>query len=270
MPARLAALTGAIAVLCAGCAAQSAVSVEPTSERSRQVAPAAATPPRPTAAGELEARGPAELVRTVDTTDKVVFLTIDDGLHQDPALLSYLAEERIPVTVFLTTGTAGDWRYWQDMDPMASIQNHTVRHSALPKLGNGQQREICAANATIAEQTGRTPWMLRPPYGAFDTTTLTAAGACGLDYVVHWSVTLPDKRLRYQSAQRSLQAGDIILTHFTEDLREDLPAAIRQIRKQGFEVARLEDYLIPRGWQVGPAAMRSATSTESKAYPVSG
>ena len=37
----------------------------------------------------------------VPTTDKVIFLGIDDGLVRDPALLTLLRKERIPLTLFL-------------------------------------------------------------------------------------------------------------------------------------------------------------------------
>ena len=87
----------------AGCATQTAASVEPTTT-------AESTPsPRPTADASLARRGPAEVVHTVDTRDNVVFLTVDDGLVEDPALLRQLEDEGIPVTVFLTTGTVENW-----------------------------------------------------------------------------------------------------------------------------------------------------------------
>lgn len=238
-----------------------AVSVEPTVE--------AASTPRPTATVGFERRSPAQVVHSVDTADKVVFLTIDDGLDPDPRLLRYLVENHIPATAFLTTNTVTDWQYWKDIDPAASVQNHTTAHPSLPKLGPaGQVREICAANQTIAENTGRGPWMLRPPYGDYDASTLAAAGDCGLDWVVHWSVSLPGKALEYQKAGGSLKAGDIILTHFRKGLVKALPRVIEDIRAQGFELGRLEDYLPPRGVErVDRARMHMVTATESRAYP---
>lgn len=244
------------------------MSVEPTSE-----APAAA--PRPSASPGLAARGPAKVVHSVDTTDKVVFITIDDGLHRDPRLLEYLRDNHVPVTAFLTTGTAGDWQYWKDMGQVASIQNHTVVHSALPPLGQaGAQSEICAANEAISEGAGQVPWMLRPPYGEYDSSTLAAAGRCGLDWVVHWSVSLPGKRLRFQQADGHLKQGDIILAHFREDLVDALPGVVDRIRKRGFEIGRLEDYLAPRGWAGGIGGSdeqsQEGTATESRAVLVQG
>ena len=273
MGSRLLILPLGAALLMAGCAGGTEVDAEPAVAEIAVEQPAQEPSPRPTAAG-LESRGPAEIVHSVDTKDKVVFLTIDDGLHEDPQLLEFLTEERIPITAFLTTGTIVNWPYWTALEPVASIQNHSVTHTALPTLAN-PDGEICDANEAIVEQTGQVPWMMRPPYGAYNATTLAAAGRCGLDYVVHWSVSLPGKRLAYQTANGSLKPGDIILTHFRPDLLPALRKAVKDIRKQGFEVGRLEDYLTPRGWQAGASdvvqklpEMTMATNTESRAVLV--
>lgn len=262
----IAALLSVTALAATGCAVSNAASAPPT--------PVASTPapaPRPTASPGLERRAPAQVVHTIDTKKKVVFLTIDDGLDPDPALLQYLKDNNIPVTVFLTTGTVADWQYWKDIAPVASIQNHSIKHPALPGLGQaGAEAEICGANKAIVANTGTTPWMMRPPYGAYNESTLAAAGDCGMDYAVHWSVSLPGDVLEYQMVGGSLEPGDIILTHFRKDLASVLPKVIEDIHAQGFELARLEDYLTPRGWPK-PAATTDTqmeTATESRAYPV--
>jgi len=261
------------ALLTSGCVAPGNDPVPPATEpiAADESVLSAALPQRPEAAG-LEPRRPAQLVHSVDTDDKVVFLTIDDGLHEDPELLAYLAAERIPITAFLTTSTIVNWPFWEGLQPVGSIQNHTATHVSLPTLPNPDV-EICAANEAIVEETGQLPWMVRPPYGAYNATTLAAAGRCGLDWVVHWSVSLPGKKLEYQRANGSLEPGDIILTHFRKGLVPALRKSIKDIRKQGFEVARLEDYLRPRGWDgkqiaEGLPDVAMATQTESRAVLV--
>lgn len=261
------------ALLTSGCVAPGDDPVPPATEpiAADESVLSAALPQRPEAAG-LEPRRPAQLVHSVDTDDKVVFLTIDDGLHEDPELLAYLAAERIPITAFLTTSTIVNWPFWEGLQTVGSIQNHTATHVSLPTLPNPDV-EICAANEAIVEETGQLPWMVRPPYGAYNATTLAAAGRCGLDWVVHWSVSLPGKKLEYQRANGSLEPGDIILTHFRKGLVPALRKSIKDIRKQGFEVARLEDYLRPRGWDgkqiaEGLPDVAMATQTESRAVLV--
>lgn len=211
-------------------------------------------------------------MHSVDTKKNVVFLTIDDGLDADRATLDYLQEKNIPVTVFLTTGTVSDWQYWKDFSAVGSIQNHTIMHPSLPSVGkSGASDEICGANEAIAENVGATAWMMRPPYGAYDAGTLAAAGDCGLDYAVHWTVSAPGSDLEYQAVGASLKPGDIVLTHFRKDLRQDLPKIVKEIESLGFEIGRLEDYLTPRGWpksQSEPEASQTGTATESRAYRV--
>ena len=239
--------------------------------------PAASVRPQPVLPPPPPAPAPAPFVdryvQRIATTDPVVFITIDDGLYEDPELLQFLTDQRIPVTAFLTTGTIVHWPYWKGLEPMASIQNHTVTHTSLPKAADPAS-EICGANEAIVEQTGQVPWMLRPPYGAYNASTLAAAGHCGLDWVVHWSVSLPGKTLEYQTKKQALEPGDIILTHFRADLLPALRKAVKDIRRQGFEVARLEDYLLPRGVadrSVGELPeMAMATQTESRAVLIPG
>src|SRR5690606_17672995 len=135
--------------------------------------------------------------------------------------------------------------YWKGLEPVASIQNHTVTHESLPSAAD-PQTEFCGANEAIVEKAWQVTWMLRPPYGAYIASTLAAAGRCGMDWVVHWSVSLPGKKLEYQTKKAELEPGDIILTHFRPDLLPALRKAVKDIRAQGFEVGRLEDYLTPR------------------------
>ena len=217
-----------------------------TPSTSATASPSATGTPRLAADPALTPRSAAVALNRVDTAEKVVFLTIDDGGVADPKLLAYLAEQKIPVTMFLTTNVASaNWTYWRDMGVVGSVQNHTIGHPYLNKASQaGAAKEICGANALLAQNTGQTPWMLRPPYGEYNSTTRAAAGDCGIDYVVHWSVSLPSDKLIYQSGS-SLRPGDIILTHFRWDLMDYLPTVMADIQAQGYRVARLEDYLPP-------------------------
>lgn len=206
----------------------------------------AVTKPLPTADPSLHPRGPAQLITKVETTDKVVFLTIDDGEVADPKIREVIERNAVPVTVFLAGRYgAANWGYWHGMTELGTIQNHTVNHPSLRNLSrSAQAQEICAESQLSAANTGQTPWMLRPPYGEYSSATLAAAGDCGLDYVVMWSATLPSDKLIYQVGN-ALRPGEIILTHFRWDLPGHLQALIDNIHAQGYTIARLEDYLPP-------------------------
>jgi peptidoglycan/xylan/chitin deacetylase (PgdA/CDA1 family) len=234
--------SGAAAALAPG--TSPAPQPSPTSHRSQPPDPADSLP---TAQADPEAKGPAEFVHRVVTTDKVAFLTLDDGVVTDPGLIAFLTEHKIPVTTFFTTMYGdGHWDYWRQISRLGSIQNHTVSHPTLTKLGeSGAAEEICSANTAISAEIGKTPWMLRPPYGVYGDSTLAAAGDCGLDYVVHWSVTLPDEEFHFQEGDR-FQPGDIILSHYRDDLIPHLKILLAELQRQGFRLARLEEYLPPK------------------------
>ena len=186
------------------------------------------------------------VVSSIDTSDKVVFLTIDDGASKVPAVADLLAETGVPVTPFLTTNVvSGSRKYFAKISEAdgQTIQNHSVTHSEMRSLSDaGQRDEICDASDKLASWFGATPWMFRPPYGEYNTTTREAAKACGIDYLVLWTVSLPGCCLRYQVGDE-LRPGDIILTHWREDLADDLLYTLKIIHAQGFKVAALQDYL---------------------------
>lgn len=190
---------------------------------------------------------PAVLDR-VPTTDPVVFITIDDGYSTSAKVAAVLAQTGVPVTSFLTANSvSSSHKYFAKVSELDGqvIQNHSIDHPQMPNLSEqGQQEQICATSEQFVDWFGARPWMFRPPYGEHNDTTKVAAKACGIDYLVLWNVSLPGPgpTLRYASGDQ-LQAGDIILTHWRDDLADNVLSMLQQIRRQGFKVAALQDYL---------------------------
>ena len=207
-----------------------------------------ALPPAPVPAiGTLptSSRG-APLVSRVPTTDRVVFVTIDDGLIQDPAVIDTVRRMRIPVTLFLVRDYAkqGQAYFQQLVDLGATVEAHTVNHPDLTTLSaNGQYAEICGPLDTFTGLFGRRPLLFRPPGGAYNGTTQSIAASCGYRYVVNWTAAANDGRIDWQAG--AMQPGDIVLFHFRTDLVQNLQLLDAMCKQQGFTVARLEDYLLP-------------------------
>jgi peptidoglycan/xylan/chitin deacetylase (PgdA/CDA1 family) len=86
---------------------------------------------------------------------------------------------------------------------------------------------------------------MRPPYGDHNRTTAEVSHDCGLQDVVMWSVEVRGTRVTYGSGHK-LQPGDIVLFHFRTDLYDGLSHFIDLARHQGFSLASLEDYLVPK------------------------
>ncbi|GAA5048799.1 polysaccharide deacetylase family protein [Nocardia callitridis] len=109
------------------------------------------------------------LVDRVDSAEKVVALTLDDGpTEHTTEILSVLAAEQIPATFYLTGGEL-------DEHPEAGraiaeagheIGNHTYHHRRMVAVSDRTVREeIERTDAEIAQTGYRGAVTFRPPYG---------------------------------------------------------------------------------------------------------
>lgn len=230
---------------------------------SAPLAPAPSNPDRPPAPRAARP-GPAPVVDHIPTRDKVVFLTYDDGAEKDPRFVDMVRELRLPVSIFLTDSVVGPgYGHFARLRAVgATVQNHTLDHTALRGLPYaGQRAEICGQQNKLRQRFGIRPTLFRPPYGAYDTTTLRAAADCGISAVVLWRASMRITGLRHTVGDR-LRPGDIVLALPHPRLRssggtltqgpDQLKGAsltqmttrlLRRIQEQGLTVGRLEDYL---------------------------
>jgi peptidoglycan/xylan/chitin deacetylase (PgdA/CDA1 family) len=193
----------------------------------------------------LPATGKAPVISTIATTDPVVFLTIDDGMIRDPRIPELLATYNVPVTLFVNEGPylANPAYFASLIASGGSINSHTRSHELLTKLSPAAQRaEICGMKDIIARHVFVAGHLFRAPFGVSNAATQTAAGSCGINAVLSWSAALNDGRVQYQLGNQ-LRPGDIILTHFRDDLYDNIRALLWQTRLQGLTIAPIEDYL---------------------------
>ncbi|MFE1292613.1 polysaccharide deacetylase family protein [Streptomyces sp. NPDC058751] len=239
-----------VAVLLSGCAQsvdpierlgkKAAQRVRPTESAYRRWGLATPLAPAPDVPARATARtadtGLPPVVDRVRTPDKVVFLTYDDGAERDPRFTDMVRELRLPVSMFLTDRVAGPGygRLARLRAVGASIQNHTLDHTALRGLPYaGQRAEICGQQDKLARRFGLRPRLLRPPYGRYDGTTLRAAADCGVAAVV----------LGRTADAHPLRPGDILSGPAGPDPTGATLRLLRRIQREGFTPARLEDYL---------------------------
>lgn len=186
------------------------------------------------------------VVKRIDTTDKVVFLTIDDGQVRDPETMQFMIDRKWPATLFLVSGEfRADPDYFARITTVGgNISSHTLTHPALKGMGlEAQRKQICGMKSIIAGQFGGFSGRLfRPPYGSWDDNTRLAAASCGINAVVIWNSELWEGNVDL-AHRPALQPGDIFLTHFRHDLLDNLKALEAAITEQGFTIGRLEDYL---------------------------
>ncbi|MER0447743.1 polysaccharide deacetylase family protein [Streptomyces sp. Edi4] len=209
--------------------------------------------PRPPS-GRAGARLPF-VVDRVPVRARVVFLTFDDGPVTDPGFPRMIRDLELPVALFLTSANPGgalapDAATRERLDELralgAGLYNHTLDHRDLRTLDHaGQRAQICGQRDRIAARFGSRPRLFRPPYGAYDATTLRAAKECGVGAVVLARVTMTADGPRYARGARSLRPGDIVRVRLGPgaDATRLTARALDHIRTRGFTVGRIEDYL---------------------------
>ncbi|MGW4158393.1 polysaccharide deacetylase family protein [Streptomyces sp. NPDC004788] len=213
-------------------------------------------PPAPPAKKPVQRRaagGPVPVVSDIPTTEKIVFVTIDDGAEKDPRFVEMMRDLKVPVTMFLTDASIrSDYPYFTRLAAEGNgIANHTLTHPNLRTLSaEAQHREICGQQAKLTKEYGKPPRLFRPPYGNWNEATRAAVGQCGLDAIVLWRESMQIQNMQYQRPDRKLHPGDIILAHFRgpselkgRTMTQMMTNLLRHIQEQGFTVARLEDYL---------------------------
>lgn len=201
-------------------------------------------PPPPARVVPLPADELAPVISRVPTADRVVFLTVDDGIVRDPAVLDHLAWHQLPFGVYLTKRYAdqdpGFWR--RAVAAGGTIQSHTITHRDLTRLGGAALRwEVCGTIEPYEALSGRRPTLFRPPYGLYNRAVRRLVAECGYRAVVLWKGATDDGRLALQEG--ALQPGDIILLHWRESLRADIDDIVAHCRREGLTIGRLEDYL---------------------------
>ena len=204
--------------------------------------------PEPTSATSVNAEGGlVPVISQVKTTDRVVFLTIDDGYAKDPAFKDYVVANKIPLTMFLVSqAAAAKPSFFSSIATVkgSSIQNHGVNHSSLRTLSAaGQRKQICGNAATEKKLFGKAPTLVRPPYGAYNQTTRSVAYQCGMKALVLWSASMPSSKLYYGSGTK-LKPGDIILIHFRPtDGVKNMKKLLGIINAANLQIGSLTDYV---------------------------
>ncbi|MFJ3900593.1 polysaccharide deacetylase family protein [Streptomyces sp. NPDC090025] len=189
---------------------------------------------------------PVPVVSHIDTSDPVVFITLDDGWNHDPAAARLLLDRRVPASLFLLPGAYSyDSGYFHTLldHGRSRIENHTVNHPDLTGLdAAGQKTEACGARDAQLKEFGDGPRLLRPPYGTYDANTRTVARACGAKALVTWTYDLTTWGGWTPQAPR-LKAGDIILLHFNDTVEQDLRRALDLAEAAGLTPAPLREYV---------------------------
>jgi peptidoglycan/xylan/chitin deacetylase (PgdA/CDA1 family) len=187
----------------------------------------------------------ASFLSRIPTTQKVAFITMDDGWSKSTQGIELVKAAHVPVTLFLTMNAIrNNPGYFKQLEASgAVIEAHTITHTDLKgKSYDFQRHEICGSADQLAALYGRRPVLFRPPFGDQDAVTLQATHDCGLKAAFFWKETVDKGIVRYQEGH-TVQAGDIILMHFRPAFADDFTATLKAIHDAGLTPALLEDYI---------------------------
>ncbi len=208
----------------------------------------------------------AETVKThkkakfkVTTWNKQVALTFDDGpsLYYTPELLDGLKKRGIHCTFFMVGQNAARYPDYVKRihDEGHEIGNHSWDHARLTTLSyDGIVSEFNRTKKAIYDACGAYPTLFRSPYGAYNSTVLSAAG---LPQIL-WSVdpedwARPGKSVVTQRIVDNAFDGAIILCH---DIHPDTPAAalaaIDILQAKGYKFVTVTELLTRNGKKIYP------------------
>lgn len=214
--------------------------------------PAAPQPPADKPV-KLSATGAVPVFTHLPTSQKVVFITVDDGQEKDPKFIEMMRDLKIPITMFLMNDAIkSDYAYFKPLQALGNhIQNHTLHHPVMSTIPLARQKEeVCGDQKILTREYGTAPLLFRPPYGAYNSNTKIAVGECGPRAIVWWRESMQIRNMQYQAGDKKLRDGDIILAHFRgpselkgATMTQMFANLLRRIQEQGFAVARLEDYI---------------------------
>ena len=193
----------------------------------------------------------------------VIALTFDDGTS--PAncrrILATLVEQHVPATFFpLAEAMSLDPAFWRLVAAVGDpVGDHTYSHPQLPTLSlAGQFAEIDRGRRVAEVVLGR-PLLrvFRPPYGAYNAVTLTAAARAGFATVLLWDVsdrstspTASLAKMRWAAEQGT--NGSVVLMHCGPNVTPFLLSdVIASYRARGFRFVTVAQLLgVP--WSAGP------------------
>ncbi|WP_157431716.1 polysaccharide deacetylase family protein [Actinomadura hibisca] len=199
--------------------------------------------------------GHVDIVYSVDTAQKLVALTFDDGPMPNwtPMVHDVLDAEQVKATFFLVgERLVRNGGLIKDRMARHEAANHTWAHQNLSRMTHPEAlAAIGRAHRAIGSVLGREARLLRPPFGHFGGTAVSAAGQLGYDMTL-WSIKMLEKT--YEAHPPKLvdyivgntQQGGIVLAHDTGNpdrlvaLRNLVPM-IRGLRAKGFEFVTVSE-----------------------------
>ena len=187
----------------------------------------------------------------VKTTEKVVYLTFDDGpdAEQTPQVLDVLKCNNAKATFFcIGSRIAGNEQIIKRIiDEGHTVGNHSFSHTnGFPLFSRRRMvADIEQCQKAIENAIGTAPTLFRPPFGVTNPTVGKAVKTLNLK-TIGWTIRTYDTN-RGSDAKiarrisRQLRPGAIILLHDRlPQSAERLQMVIDTVKENGYEIGKLE------------------------------
>jgi peptidoglycan/xylan/chitin deacetylase (PgdA/CDA1 family) len=166
----------------------------------------------------------AAVINSINTNEKVVYLTFDDGPdinNNTLSVMNTLLEYDANATFFFTGQGMRNYPEItrQIYDNGFTISHHGYDHQSFAGISAGALRhQIAATNRILDEITGERSLSVRPPYGALNQGAIDTLSSLGLE-IYMWNVDPRDWSGRNSAAQilahikSNVSPGAVILLH---------------------------------------------------------
>lgn len=197
----------------------------------------------------------------VETDKKQVAISFDAAWGNDDTeqLIKILKEYDVPATFFVV----GAWvdKYPESVKALSDaghqIQNHSNTHPHMTQLSKTQIiDELESCNKKIADITGKTPTLLRAPYGDYDNVVLETTKELKMD-TIQWDVdsldwkdnATPDSICKRVTSK--VKNGSIVLFHNDADhTPAALPNILKCLKDEGYEFVFISDLIYKENYEI--------------------
>lgn len=183
-----------------------------------------------------------------------VALSFDDGPSSlTPQFVRMLRANHAVATFFMIgeqVGLRDRSLLHEELRDGDALGDHTWSHPDL--VGSGEvARQLKRTREAIRRESGYTPCVFRPPYGAYDSEVIDTARSLGMATII-WNVdpidyTLPGVMTIEQRVLAQVQPGSIILSHDGGGPRQQTldayPYIIRRLRERGYRFVTVPELL---------------------------
>ena len=194
----------------------------------------------------------------VEKQEKICSISFDAawGADNTQKILDVLDEYGVKCTFFVV----GNWaeQYPDTAKAIVAsgheLENHSNAHDHFNSLSaDAIIADVTACNDKITALTGKTPTLIRCPFGEYDDHVISAIRSMGME-PIQWDVDSLDwKGISAAEITRrvtgKVQPGSIVLFHNAgEHTPEALPEILNWMKQEGYEVVPISQLLLEGGY----------------------